>query len=134
MVNRYAQLKVTAVAAAVLVLMGCAPGAGYADLDREASAADTAPADLPDYALDEMDTGTLRFVDEFDHMRVFLAKGNDQPLCILIYVNELDWTSSCGSEMMSASTGNLEVMIVNDATPERKGWTRVSDNLDVKDP
>lgn len=131
--NRYAHLKVAAVAAAVVLLAGCTSGPDYAGLTSEPSAEDVAPAGLPDYALDTMDASTLRFVDELDGRLVYLAVGKDRPVCVLIYASDSDWMSSCGTNMMTLGSRGLEVMLVSDDMPDQDGWTRASTNILVKD-
>lgn len=131
--NRFAHVKVAAAAAAVLLLAGCSSGTGYADLDREPSAEDAAPADLPDYALESMDASTLRLVEVLNDRRVYLAEGTDEPVCVLVYNDDTDWMSSCGSNMMTIGSDTFEIMVVDDDMPDRDGWTRAGRNIIVKD-
>jgi hypothetical protein len=133
--NWGAHVKVAAVIAAVCMLTGCVPGTAYSDLEREATADDAAPADLPGYAFDNMDAASVRFIDELDGRRVYLAEGTEprSPVCVLLYRNGTDWMTGCGSDMTTAQTGSLEVMVVSDGMPDRDGWARASPNLLVKD-
>ncbi|MGY4857671.1 hypothetical protein [Cryobacterium sp. AP23] len=133
--NWRAQVKVAAVMVAVCTLTGCVPGTGYSDLEREATADDAPPADLPEYAFDTMDAASVRFIDEVDGRRVYLAEGTEPqtPVCVLIYRDVTEWMSTCGSDMTTSQIGDFELMVVNDDMPNRDGWTRVSPNVIVRD-
>jgi hypothetical protein len=135
MKDKCTSVKLALMAAALLALVGCSADARYSDLDREPTAADTVPADLPKNALDPYVVNTVRFVGVVDQKQLFLgkAKGKDQALCLLIYSDATDWGNSCGPEMMTSGSGDFQVMIVSDAMPDKDGWTRASNNILVKD-
>ena len=129
--HRYAIL--TAVAAAVVLLAGCISGTGYSDLEREPTAEDALPADLPGYATADWEPGTARFVGEAEDRRIYLAEGTDSPVCLLAYRSEKSWVGSCGSSNSTTSSGSFEVMVVSDNWPDEEGWTRVGENVLVRD-
>lgn len=133
MAKRYTHLMLFAVAAAVLALPGCVSGFGYSDLEREPTAEDALPADLPGYATETMEPDTIRFVDVADDRRIYLAEGTESPVCVLAYKDATAWVSSCGSDMMTTSSGSFEVMVVSDNWPDEEGWTRVGENVLVRD-
>ncbi|MCU1446091.1 hypothetical protein [Cryobacterium sp.] len=116
----------------MVFLPGCISGSGYSDLDREPSAEDAPPVDLPDYATQTMEPTTMPFVDEVGGWRLYLAEGAESPVCVLAYESETNWVSSCGSSMMTTSSGSYEVMVVSDNMPGEDGWTRAGENLLVK--
>jgi hypothetical protein len=122
-----------AAAAAALLLTGCAPSTGFSDLEREPTKEDSPPADLPDYAFDAMEAGTLRFIDVVQERRVYLARGTDYPVCVLVEAGDADWFTTCGSSMTTTSSGDVEVMLVDDGMPDKDGWTRVGRNVLMKD-
>ncbi|RXZ51856.1 hypothetical protein [Agromyces binzhouensis] len=82
----------------VLVLTGCIDsGSGFAVLERDAVVADALPADLPDYADDELEPLSSRFVGEHDGNMLFLAKGKEPgTVCLAVYPNATDWVIGCG--------------------------------------
>ena len=133
MAKRYTHLMLFAVAAAVLVLPGCVSGNGYSDLEREPTAEDALPANLPDYATADWEPGTARFVGEAEDRRIYLAEGTDSPVCLLAYRSEKSWVGSCGSSNSTTSSGSFEVMVVSDNWPDEEGWTRVGENVLVRD-
>jgi hypothetical protein len=131
--QRYTRLILAAVAATTLLLTGCISGTGYSDLEREPSAEDALPADLPDYATEDMEPGTIRFVVEADDRRIFLAEGTESPVCVLAVESETNWVSSCGSSMMTTTSGSFAVMVVSDGLPAEEGWSRFGENVLVRD-
>jgi hypothetical protein len=118
---------------AALLLAGCAPSTGFFDLEREPSSADAPPEGLPDYAFDGFEAGSLRFVDVIQERRVYLARGTEFPVCVLVEAGDADWFTTCGSSMTASSSGGVEVMLVDDGMPDKDGWTRVGRNVLIKD-
>ena len=133
MKSRYTSVMLAVVATLTLTLIGCSADSVYSDLNREPTAEDTVPADLPDNALDSYDAASVRFVGVVNEKQLFLGRGKEQPLCLLIYSGGSDWYSACGSEMMTTAAGDLEVMVVGDEVPDKEGWTKASTNILVKD-
>ena len=121
------------VSATVFTLMGCSPANGFSDLSRTPSAEDAIPSGLPDYALDDFDPGSLRFVNAVDGTRLYLARGRDYPVCLLAYRTATDWQGACGSNMTTMKSPSFEVMVVQDGMPNRKGWSKAGENLRIKD-
>jgi hypothetical protein len=122
-----------AVAVAALILTGCAPSTGFSDLEREPSTEDSPPTELPDYAFDAIEAGSLRFIDVVQGRRVYLARGTEFPVCVLVEAGDADWFTTCGSSMTTTSSGDVEVMLVDDGMPDKDGWTRVGRNVLIKD-
>lgn len=125
-------LLMSGVVLAALGLTGCVP-TGFSDLEREATDADAVPAGLPDYALEGFDVDTLRLVGEVDGQQLYLAKGINYPICLLIYPGPEDWNTTCGSEMTATTIGSFEVQVVSDPFPSKDGWTSVGQNIRVRD-
>jgi hypothetical protein len=128
----YTYLKMAMVAATAIALSGCSADPGYSDLDSEPTAADAVPADLPDHALDGFDPESVRFVAVLDETRLYLGRGSELPVCLLAYKGATDWIVGCGSHLMTMESRDFEVMIVQDATPNKAGWTRAGENILVK--
>ncbi|TFC99902.1 hypothetical protein E3T25_13990 [Cryobacterium sandaracinum] len=132
MADKFTCAKMVAVAAAALSLMGCSAAGGYSDLMREPSAEDAIPSDLPLPALDGFDLDSVRFVRSLDKTRLYLAQGTDLPVCLLAYRGATDFQGACGSDMTTMKSASFEVMIVKDGTLNRDGWTKVGENILVK--
>jgi hypothetical protein len=130
--DTYTYLKMAMVAATAFALSGCSTDPGYSDLDREPTAADAIPADLPDHALDGFDPESLRFMAVRDETRLYLARGSELPVCLLAYKGATDWAGACGSHLMTMESRDFEVMIVQDKTPNKAGWTKAGENIRVK--
>jgi len=131
--NKYTFVKMAAVAAAAFTLIGCSTGDGYSDLRRAPSASDAVPSALADQALDGFDLDSVRFVRSVEGTRLYLARGRDLPVCLLAYRGAAEWQGACGSEMTTMKSANFEVMIVTDSMPTRDGWTKVGENILIKD-
>jgi hypothetical protein len=116
-----------------LFLSGCASSTGFSDLEREPSQEDSLPSSLPDYAFADIEAGTVRFVDVVGDHHVYLAKGKDLPVCLLIYTDDADWFASCGSSMLTVSGNSVEAIVVDDSMPAKDGWTRIGRNVLIKD-
>lgn len=120
---------------AVLTLTGCIdPGTGFAVLDREAVAADALPADLPDYADDNLEPSSSRFVGEHDGNMLFLAKGREpRTVCLAIYPNATDWVIGCGGGGEFAVGGPSGGYTVRpDSAPEPELHREVAPNVFVR--
>jgi len=117
---------------AAVALTGCIQ-TGFSDLDRAATEADVLPAELPEYAVEDFDLDSLRLVGELDKRQLYLARGHDYPVCVLIYPGPEDWSSTCGSEMLTTTIGSYEVQVVSDPFPSKDGWTSVGQNIRVRD-
>jgi hypothetical protein len=122
-----------AIAVAGLLLAGCAPSTGFSDLEREPLQEDAVPTSLPDYAFDDIEAGTVRFVDVIGDHHLYLTKGTELPVCLLAYADDADWFASCGSNMLTISADNFEAMVVDDSMPTKGGWTRAGRNVLIKD-
>ncbi len=85
--------------AMVLGVTGCVSvGSGYGALDREAEAGDALPADLPNYAYDDLVMDSARLVGEHDTNRLYLARGTRSAICILVYPDNVNWVVACGGD------------------------------------
>ena len=133
MADKWTVMWLLAVSATVFTLMGCSPADGFSDLNRTASAEDAIPSGLPDYALDDFDIDSLRFVSAVDDTRLYLARGREYPVCLLVYRTASDWLGGCGSNMTTMKSPGFEVMVVQDGMPNRAGWSKASENLRIKD-
>ena len=83
----------------VVALTGCMnSGSGLAALDREAEPGDALPADLPDYADDNLEPMSSRFVGEHNGNALYLAKGKEvNHICLLVHPdNSAEWVIGCG--------------------------------------
>ncbi|RXZ72456.1 hypothetical protein [Agromyces albus] len=129
-------LKLASVVAVVLLagmgLAGCiSPASGFAVLDRAAEAGDALPKDLPDYADDSLDPTTSRFVGEHDGDRLYLARGDNSAICLVIYPNNEEWVVGCGEggglTAVSGPSGTYEIR--PDGAPAPTGAEEISPNV-----
>lgn len=83
-----------------IALTGCTTGsAGYPIFDRAAQPEDTTPTSLPDYARDNIDLITTRYVGEHHGTQLWLGKGREAAtVCLLAYPDDHDWVIGCGGE------------------------------------
>ncbi|TFC64036.1 hypothetical protein E3O62_01750 [Cryobacterium sp. TMT2-15-1] len=133
MADKWTFVRLLAVSATVFTLMGCSPAEGFSDLRSTPSAEDAVPSSLPDYALDDFDTDSLRFVSAVDETQLYLARGRDFPVCLLAYRTATDWQGACGPSMTTIASPGFEVMVVQDGMPNREGWSKAGENLRIKD-
>lgn len=120
----------------VLGLTGCSgsgSGSGFAVLDAAAEPGDTLPTDLPDYADDRLDPASSRFVGEHDGDRLYLAKGENATICLLVYSNDRDWVIGCSRGDGTVSSGSRAYAVRPDAAPAPEGATELSPNVFVID-
>lgn len=106
--NTRAMTLTVLVTAVAVALSGCAgtPGVRWSDLDREPTASDALPDDLPPYAADGLDTETVRFAGEKDGVAVWLARPADERgVCMLAYGDAETWFSACGGEGGGGASG-----------------------------
>ncbi|UOE43467.1 hypothetical protein [Agromyces larvae] len=118
--------------ATVFALTGCvAPGSGYAVLERDAEPADTLPADLPAYALDDVEPASSRSVGEHDGNALYLANAKERErVCLLVYANASDWVIGCGGEPEFAVGGpNGNYVVRPDSAPEPDRMVEVAPNV-----
>jgi len=110
---------------AALTLTGCInQGSGFAALDREAEPSDAMPAGLPDYADDDLDPMSSRFVGEHNGNALYLAKGKGGGgrICLLIYPDDsASWVIGCGGALefrVGGPTGDYTVRPDGAPAPE----------------
>lgn len=115
-----------------LVLTGCAPSEGYADLDKEKSDADTLPSDLPAYASDGFAIDTVRSIRHYNNAQLFLAKGKESQLCLMVYRDKETWVGGCGSSSLNVNGAGMTVRVIPDSGEVPAGWEAVSENVLVK--
>lgn len=137
-------LKVASVAAValsvVLGLTGCfgsgsGSGLGFAVLDAAADPGDTLPTDLPDDAYDGLDPASSRFVAEHEGDRLFLAKGENATICLVVYPDNRDWVIGCsrGDGSGTVSSRSRSYGVRPDAAPAPEGAKEISPNVFVID-
>lgn len=128
------QLRVAALAslalASIVLLSGCmASQDAYADLQGDRESHDELPR-LADYAYDNVDVSTSRFVGEYDGTSLWLARGlEDSSICIVAAAADDAWFAGCGgaTTKIGGIAGTFEVIPDGARGPE--GATRVSENV-----
>lgn len=118
----------------VLVLAGCSSGNGYPILDRGAEAADAVPNTLPDYAGNNADLSSSRFVGEHDGTSLWLMKGNDPAtVCLLAYPDADGWVIGCSDMAGQSGVGGPGTQYVYqpDFAPAPEDSIEISANVYV---
>lgn len=122
--------------AAACGLTGCVDtGPAFSVLDREAQEVDALPTDLPDYADDNLDPASSRFVGEHDGDRLYLAKGEDSSVCLVIFPDDGEWVAGCSGDYAPFTVGSqaLGYEVRPDSAPVPTGAERISENVFVLD-
>lgn len=118
-----------------LIFSSCTvPGNGYSILDREAQASDKVPETLPDYAGDDADLSSSRFVGEHDGTSLWLMKGNDaEAVCLLAYPDAEGWVIGCSGIASQSRLGGAGAgfLFQPDFAPEPEGSIKISANVYV---
>lgn len=126
---RYAAAAALALASIVL-LSGCtAPQDAFTDLRGDRESRDELPQ-LAEYAYDDVEVSTSRFVGEHDGTSLWLALGlEDSGICIVADAGEDSWVVGCGGETIKIGgmAGTYEVL--PDAATAPEGATKVSENV-----
>ncbi|WP_156784783.1 hypothetical protein [Microbacterium sp. BH-3-3-3] len=127
---RFARAAVV-VSIATIALTGCSAGAAsYAILDRAPQPSDDTPASLPDYASENMDLSTARYVGEHDGTKLWLGEGKDtSTVCLLAYPDDESWLIGCGSEGEVDGTEVGRFRFQPDGDPAPEGGTEISANV-----
>lgn len=116
--------------ASIVLLSGCTVSQdAYADLRGDQETHDELPR-LADYAYDNVDVSTSRFVGEYEGTSLWLAQGlEDSSICIVAAAADDAWVAGCGSgtTKISGITGTFEAIPDGAIGPE--GATRVSENV-----
>jgi hypothetical protein len=124
-------LAVTVMTALAIGLSGCLDGgSGFAVLDRPAESADALPTDLPDYAFDNLDPESARFVADHDGVELYLTRGADSGICLLAYPNAEDWVVGCsGGRWLKVGGRSTKYEVRADGAPAPEGATALSANV-----
>lgn len=71
--------------------------------EREPQAADRLPAELPDYAMEELKVDTSRFIGEHEEAAIYLVEGSQEraPVCVVVWGTPQAWVVGCGGVPMS---------------------------------
>lgn len=129
--------KALTLAGAALLLgatSACSAAAStYADLDEAPPADKTVPADLPEYALEEFDADSVRWVGDYADTDLWLSEGSDDlAVCLLAYANADDWVGGCagsGGTMTTGTGGGPTFFVVPDGHDAPSDATQVSNNV-----
>jgi hypothetical protein len=130
-------LRVSGIVVAVAMLgvvAGCASGSGYSDLDREATASDVLPTDLPAYATEDLAEESVRFAGEDDGVEYYLARGSETGgVCVVVYRSAAEWVTGCGGAGTVGVSGiGVNVVAAPDGSPELDAGTPVGANIVVR--
>lgn len=116
--------------ASIVVLSGCtAPQDAFTDLQGDRESQDELPQ-LADYAYDNVDVSTSRFVGEHDDTSLWLAQGlEDAGICIVADAGDDAWAVGCGGQTIKIGgvAGTFEVVPDGAIAPE--GATQLSENV-----
>ncbi|WP_127791847.1 hypothetical protein [Agromyces sp. LHK192] len=125
--------SVVAVVLSVAVLSGCVqPGSGFAALERDRTAGDEVPTDLPDHAFGEADLSSSRLVGSHNDSDLYLLRSNDRrSVCLLAYPNDTEWVVSCGQGGSGFGLGGPagDFIVRPDHTPAPDGYVAVASNV-----
>lgn len=129
-------LLLTCAAVLLATTTGCAQQrASYADLTEAPAVDKPTPADLPEYALEDFDVETIRWVGEHDGTEFWLGEGaEDYAVCFLGYVDAEDWVGGCAGDggTMGTRSGDGPVFhVVPDGGDPPSGATKLSNNVYV---
>lgn len=101
--------------------------------ERAQNVADALPTSLPDYATNQLDLTTSRFVGDYDGSAIYVVQSSDDaPFCVLIYPKSppTDWVMGCGDGIPLTVTapGGLSVKLLpRNQAPD--GWTPLDANV-----
>lgn len=101
----------------------------YADLQGDRETRDELPQ-LADYAYDDLDVSSSRFVGEHDGTSLWLAQDLDNStVCLVADAGDDEWIVGCGggSTNIGGIAGLFEV--VPDSVPAPEGAMQVSENV-----
>ena len=126
-------LRTAAIAVAVLLLAGCV-GERFSDLEGPATADDVLPADLPDYASEEIDADSVRYVGEHEGRTFYLALRDPSGICVIVYQSSEQWVSGCGGMgNVSVYDGTVTASVVPDGSPVPENGIRIGNNIVLED-
>jgi len=119
----------------VVMLAACAPGSGFAVLDRAPGPDDELPFELPDSAAENVDVRSIRFATEYEGERLYLAEGvTAETVCLLVVPEDHDdWSIGCGSPAgaLTVETPAGPYTIRPDGVPLPEGDTELTPNVSV---
>ena len=118
-----------ATASAAAGLAGCASGSGFAELDRPAEARDGLPSGLPAEAYDQLDAESARFVGNDRGARLYLMKGAESGICLLVWPEDDRWFSGCGGDHFTVANPTRTYEVWADGALPVKGATQLSPNV-----
>ncbi|WP_269936516.1 hypothetical protein [Arthrobacter sp. HY1533] len=135
---------VTASGLALLLLSGCSGQTGITALDRDATPEDALPAfiTVPDPANRE----SARLLATRDGVRYFVAESDDSKTACLAVVppgEPPNWVMGCGpntgpGEILETTGAAMSSarLLADDSETEKlePGWTKVTENILVRDP
>ncbi|WP_413318408.1 hypothetical protein AA0Z99_00400 [Agrococcus sp. 1P02AA] len=110
-------------------LTACAPSASFSVLDREASAGDAVPAELGGDDFGDADPDSARFVGEHGDAQLWLMRGGESPVCLLVYVDAADWGHACGAAPVGLDIGIGWFEVVADGQAAPEGSVQISENV-----
>lgn len=134
--SRCTGIRASAPAVVAIVALGfcsCAvSGPTYSVLAQDVQAEDALPEALPDYAGDEADLASARFVGEHDGSDLWLARAHDESrICLLAYADDDAWVLGCSGAGEPLGIGGVAgtFKVVPDGEPGPDGAVQISENL-----
>ena len=136
--KRHLPSLLTLAAALGVALSGCA-GSAYPAFDRDQTVADELPDDLT-VETDGYDLSTTRFAGTHEGVDYFIVKARDEAdaggPCVVI-LEPVGAVIGCGTgtgPLTVSSVGHSAVFSIAGAPAgEAEGWTRISENVVVRD-
>ncbi|QLD11234.1 hypothetical protein [Microbacterium oleivorans] len=104
-------------------------------LERDPGPSDELPAELPDYATEQIRLGSQRFVGEHEGTSLWLARGAGEEapgleVCLLAYPDETNWAFGCGgADQLELRSVAGSFTVVPDGQTPPAGLTAITPNV-----
>ena len=118
------------VLASITLLSGCSTDlVGFSDLQGERESRDELP-ELTDYAYDDVDVSTSRYVGEHAGTSLWLARGlENSTVCLVADAGEDEWVVGCGGGTVGVDGLAGKYQVVVDGVQAPEGAVKISENV-----
>ncbi|MBE1513280.1 hypothetical protein [Nesterenkonia halotolerans] len=131
MASKYSIAILAVAGLALASVSGCA--GPYRDLDEDSLSEREVPDSLPEYALEDFDHDTTRWVGEYKEDQLWLSEGTaTRSVCLLVYPDDENWIAGCGGLQLGLGRGaGAEYLVLPDDTDPPSDATAISSNVYV---